>query len=162
MSKKLLLIMGLLLTAATVFAQGWTRDPLRDRWGDVMGDAFTQIILSAKCCGDRDIPVAVGVTWVPAMPETLVIVSEAIDRLTFHPAYSFMDEYIKVSLRSNGITTTYNGSTFSSKSIWQNVVMIVFDQQLINQLHGSGQWDVLIEGDDWYISTTIRENLPKE
>jgi hypothetical protein len=136
---------------------------MRDRWGDVTSDVFSQTILSAKCRGDRDIPVDITFGWMSKLPEILIIYSRAKkDSLAFNPAYSFMDEYIKVSLRSNGITTTYNGSTTSSLSTWQNVAMIVFDQQLINQLRGSGQWDVLIEGDDWYISTTIRGNLPKE
>jgi hypothetical protein len=146
-----------------LYAQDWKREVMTNRWGDTDGFAYHQGPLSGTAYGDKNVSVSVFFVWNPpdsSFSNVLVIYSKTTGNLTWHPAYSFMDETIKFSLRNAGGEKSFQGFTYANSSSYDNVGMYVMDQALINLLHGSGQWDVLIEGDDWYIRTTIRGGLP--
>jgi hypothetical protein len=157
------MVLCLFLVSSIAFAQSWQKRTFTVKWGDDYGYAsYSQIISTATGLGNaKTVSMTVQFGWSAEQPVCLIIHCKTNGDLTFNPAYSFMDESITLSLRSNGVTKSYTGFTSSDSSSWQTVAMAVLDGQLINQLNGSGTWDVLIEGKDWYIRTTIRVNLPK-
>jgi hypothetical protein len=162
---RLCLILSLIIFSIgsknNLFAQNWTRFNITNNWGDIIEYGYNQIIRSAVAHKDKDVTVAV--SFVVAKAEgidALVIVSLTTGELIYHPGAGFVDEPITLSLSSNGTTTSYVGTTRASSGNYNKVAMITYDNDLIEKLHGQGQWDVLIEGRRWYIRTTIRGNLP--
>jgi hypothetical protein len=144
-------------------AQNWTKEAIKDRWGDITGYKYEQGNISAVAHGDKDVSAVVVFVWNPGkLSDFLFIGSRTLGNLEFHPGSGFLDESITFSLRSNGITSTYSGMTVSSSSSWDVVGMYVIGAELINKLHSPGQWDVLMEGRKWYIRTTIKGNLPRQ
>jgi len=116
-------------------------------WGDITGYAYFQRS-TGIAHGDTDISVVVAFAYSTAdaqLRNALAIYSVTMGDLVFHPAAGFLDESVTLSLRSNGITTTYKGTTVSSKGNYNNVVIYIMDSELINKLKSSGQWDILIE-----------------
>lgn len=156
-----LLAMFSLLTTTNLFAQNWTRDTLKNNWGDITGYVYFQRA-TGVAHGSTDISVSIYFAYTTEdaqMRNVLIINSETIGDLIFHPAAGFFDEPVTVSLRSNGTTTTYKGSTVSSRGNYNNVYIYIIDSELINKLKSSGQWDILIEGKRWYIRSKIIGNL---
>jgi hypothetical protein len=147
----------------TLFPQGWEKITTYDEWGDVDGYQYTQTVKNAVSHGKEDVQVDVTFYWSKQNGEnTLGICSESNGVLVMHPAYSFLDEAINLSLRNNGVTKTFTGFTNSKTSKYNKVYIYVSDSQLVNMLRGSGQWDVLVKGDGWYMRTIITGNLPKQ
>jgi hypothetical protein len=157
------LIFFLFLPVSNLFAQNWTRETTQDRWGDTTGYMYRQLVRSAIAHGDKDVSVLVLFIWSSEQGrDTLVIYSETTKDFAFHPGSGFLNENITFSLRGNGTTTSYRGNTDSGSGNFNKIFVLVTDAALINKSHGQGQWDVLIEGRNWYIRTTISGNLPRE
>jgi hypothetical protein len=162
---RLCLILSLIIFSIgsknNLFAQNWTKSNTTNNWGDITGYRYDQIIPSAVAHEDKDVAVVVAFAVVKVEGfDILMIVSKTTGKLISHPAAGFINESITISLRSNGTTTSYAGTTDASLGNYDHVLMTIFDNDLIEKLHGQGQWDVLIEGGGWYIRTTIRGNLP--
>jgi len=158
-----LVVIFSLLTTTKLFTQNWTRDTIKNNWGDITGYVYFQRS-NGIAHGNTDISVTTGFAYTPSneLRNVLAIYSETIGDLVFHPATGFLNESVTISLRNNGITTTYRGSTISSKGNYNSVLIYVIDSELINKLKSSGQWDILIEGKNWYIRSKINGNLPAD
>jgi len=161
--KQILFIGIFIVSVSSLWAQNWIKEVSKDRWGDVKGYTYSQTT-TGVAHGDTDVSIHIGFFYSTQaeVRNVLGIGSRTIDDLKFHPAAGFLNEAVTLSLRSNGITTTYKGSTISSEGNFDRVVIVIMDSELIKKLKSSGQWDVLIEGKNWYIRTKINGNLPNE
>jgi hypothetical protein len=151
-----------LFSTVSLFSQtqNWTKEAREDRWGDITGYVWRQT-RSGIAHGNKNVSLLVVFSWY-LYQDYLIIGSKTLGDFESHPGSDFLDESITLSLRSNGITSTYGGVTSSSHGNFDTVMMIVPDPELINKLRSPGQWDVLIEGRNWYIRTTIIGNLPRQ
>lgn len=160
----MLIILFSLCSKSILFAQDWTKDVSKNRWGDITGYSYFQRT-TGVARGDTEISVVVAFAYSGSdaqLKNCLAIYSLTIGDLVFHPAAGFLDEAVTVSLRSNGTTTTYKGTTVSAKGNYNTVAILVFDSELIKKIKSPGQWDLLIEGKRWYIRSKIIGNLPNE
>ncbi len=113
--------------------------------------------------GSSDVFVVIGFCHsAERLSNVLLIVSKTTGELSFHPGAGFFDESVTLSLRANGTTTTYSGTTVASMGNYNDVAITIFDAELIDKLRSTGQWDVLIEGKNWYIRTKINGDLPQD
>lgn len=160
-------IMLLLLFATTeLYAQNWEKKGNKNKWGDITSYSYVQGT-RGTAHGNEDIPVAVGfgldANEKNEYGNYLFVMSQTTGVLEFHPGAGFINESVTLSLRKDGVTKSYTGSTEASQGSYNQVWMgFTITSELRNMLRGPGQWDVLIEGKRWYIRTTIRGNLPSE
>jgi len=157
-------ILLLLFSKIELYAQNWTKGESKNKWGDITGYSYTQKS-TGIALGNKEIQTII-VFLVDANVKDrnyFGIISQTIPDLEFHPAAGFINETITVSFRKDGVTKSYTGSTEASMGNFNQVWMwFTFPSELSNILKGAGQWDVLIEGERWYIRTTIKGNLPSE
>jgi hypothetical protein len=97
----------------------------------------------------------------PGVQEVIVLFAKTTETFKATPAMTFLGKPVKISLRSNGITKSFNAVIDSSRSSYDETGVSILDQKLIEMLHGPGQWDVLIKGDGWYFRTKVYGNCPK-
>lgn len=153
----------LLIAVQSAVAQNWEKRAVTDNWGDETGYMYMQVVRSGIAHGDENVNVTMMYFWTHEQGEnSLIIYSQTIGDLEFHPAAGFLDESITLSLRdSEGQIVSYGGATDASAGNFDNVYILVTDSDLIAKLRGPGHWDLLVEGDDWYIRSTIDGNLPQ-
>jgi len=160
------LFLFLLIPLHGLFAQSWVKEETKNRWGDITGYSYHQTTRgTARSESSSIVQVFIVYGYVPndsLNKNSLIIVSKTTGELDFHPASGFLNEKVTLSLRSNGITTSYSGTTIAEKSNFNMVAVLITSAELISKLKGSGQWDVLIEGRRWYINGSINGNLPRE
>jgi len=150
-----------LFSTTGLYPQNWQKEETKNRWGDITGYSYMQTALGTVK-QNKDIPIAIVYTASAdyKTQNMFAITSRTISALEFHPAAGFIDEAVTLSLRKDGITKTYRGSTFAEMGNYNEVWIGFVDADLINTLKQPGQWDVLIEGRRWYIKTTIKGSLP--
>lgn len=159
----MLAVCFLLIALQSAAAQTWEKQVLTDNWGDESGYMYMQGLRSGIAHDDENVAVGMGYAWSPKLGDnSLAIYSMTISDSEFHPAAGFSDEGIIVSLRdSEGQIVSYGGTTVADIGNFNKVVIGVTDSGLISKLRGPGHWDLLVEGDDWYIRSTIDGNLPQ-
>jgi hypothetical protein len=141
--------------------QTWEKKESRNRWGDLDGSyTYLQYKRSSGFKG-KEMPMVVQYSWTPTSKDWLNIMCAPDEHFQVNPAATLVAQGITFSLRSNGVIKSYKGFIDVDYSDLTIVVFNVYDQQLIRQLQGPGQWEALIEGRDWYIRTSISGNLPE-
>lgn len=153
----------LLIAVQSAVAQNWEKQVLTDNWGDEAGYMYMQVVKTAIAHGDENVTVNTAYAWISKLEDnSFVIYSMTLSDLAFHPAAGFLDESITLSLRdSEGQIVSYGGTTIADAGNFNMVAILVTDSDLIAKLRGPGHWDLLVEGDDWYIRSTIDGNLPQ-
>ena len=146
-----------------LYPQNWQKKETINRWGDITGYSYMQTALGTVN-QNKDIPIAI--VYIASggdkTQNMFGITSRTISALEFHPAAGFIDEVVTLSLRKDGITKTYKGSTYAEMGNYNQVWIGFEDADLINTLKQPGQWDILVEGRRWYMRATIKGNLPSE
>jgi len=147
-----------------LYSQNWRKEENKNKWGDITGYSYMQDA-SGTINQNKDIPIII--IYVASSGEIkeqnmFLIVSQTIGDLNFNPASGFIDEVVTLSLRKDGITKSYKGTTYAAKGTYNQAWIAFIDADLTNTLKGVGQWDVLIEGRNWYIRSTIKGGLPSK
>ena len=153
----------MLIALQSAAAQNWEKRVVTDNWGDESGYMYMQIVRSGIAHEDENVTVNMAYVWSPELGDnSFVIYSTTLSDSEFHPASGFLDESIMLSLRDNEKQiVSYGGTTYADAGNFNTVVIFVSDSELISKLRDPGHWDLLVEGDDWYIRSTIDGNLPQ-
>lgn len=155
--KQKLVVLLLITMCNFVFAQDWIKQTTTDRWGDVTGNSYIQLQNGEFKKGLTSEITLITFGYFNRYPNALSIASIAN---FMHPGYTLFDENIKFSIRQNGKTVSFSGINKESNDI-KAMGFAVISAELIEILQTPGTWDVLIEGDSWYIRTKISGGLPK-
>jgi len=151
------------MMASSAFGQtqDWVRQEKKNRWGEVEGYTYTQTIHIATANDKgKNTTVAVIFVYDPSTPNLFGIGSKTHGSLDVHPAFNFITTSITVTLRNKaGKEFTFAGIVNAS-SDFTTAVMGTQDADLIKLLKTNEEWDILIEGRNWYIRTKIKGNLP--
>ena len=144
-------------------AQDWTKQEKRDRWNDIIGYTYMQPVFTSAI-ENKTIPIGMMFCWENKNLDVIYILSVTQDTPIHspQPGKGFINERITLSLRRDGNTRTFYGTTEIGWGSYSSLAMFFNDSNLVNLLHGSGQWDFLIEGNRWYIRGSIEGNLPNE
>jgi len=160
--KRMILIGIILFNVNSLWAQNWEREPKKDKWGNINGYIYYQNIrLATAHYRGRNSTVSIIFFFDPQTPNEFGIYSRTLNALDIHPAANFINDSFTLTLKSSdGKEVIYPG-TIPSTSDFTSVAMVLMDDRLIKLLKTKGEWDVLIEGRNWYIRTTIKGGLPE-
>ena len=159
--KRIIIVFLLMVFSNSLWAQDWVRADKKNKWGEIESYTYNQIVVLATAnYKGKNSTVAVIFMVDPTQPDIFIIGSRRLNGLDIHPAANFIDASITITLRNKeGKEFTYIGM-IPSTSDFTNVIMGVPDADLIKLLKTNGEWDILIEGRDWYIRSKIKGNLP--
>jgi len=160
--KRTIIIGIFLINVSSLWAQNWEKTPDKNKWGDVEGYFYTQVInLATANYKGRNSTVAIIYCYDPKKPNYFLIYSKTLNGLDVHPAANFINDSFTLTLRSSdGKVTTYPGVVPSTRD-FTSVTMACIDDRLVKLLKTNGEWDILIEGSNWYIRARIKGGLPE-